>query len=527
MIQVLVVDDEIHCAEGVKCSIDWSAMGVDNVFTAYSMAQAQKVITQEEIHIIISDVEMPKGSGFDLLRWIAGSQYSPVVIMLTSYATFEYAKLAIEYQCLDYLLKPVNRDDLMDVVKRAVAAVIEERKKNENNQLAEYWNSDERNRVRHFWREIIERRSPMDSKAIAGLAREQHIVLDERNQYLPILYKIHDSESGMTWRNSAEDLKSRLYKYVFSDESQVVLVYSDWYMLAIAGYSGDFAAHFEQFRQGSRTFMDKVRNEFGLMVSAYMGEFMESGEVPTQYVRLLSMDKNNVAERQGIYLISQQIEKVIYSRPDIEKWMQDFSAGNYEQAFDGVAKYVDLQAHERRLNQESLTQLLQDFMQAFYIAVGEKELQAHLLFEDDTSVKLFRRATVSVKDFKAWIHHVIRKAAEYVDIASDTGSVVKHIKKFICSNLGEELSRMQIAAEVCMSPDYVSRVFRQETGIQLSEFITEMRMDEAKRLLKTTDLPVGEVAFKVGYYNIAYFSRVFRIRNGMTPAAYRTQNKEK
>ena len=105
--------------------------------------------------------------------------------------------------------------------------------------------------------------------------------------------------------------------------------------------------------------------------------------------------------------------------------------------------------------------------------------------------------------------------------------VVAHIKKFIKGNLGDELNRNQIAAQVCMSPDYVSRVFRQKTGIQLSEYITDKRMQEARHLLESTNLPVGEIAFKVGYYNIAYFSRVFRIRNGVTPASWRTEFKNK
>lgn len=527
MIQVLVVDDEIHCAEGVKYAIDWGALGVDQVWTAYSMTQAQKIIIQESIDIIISDVEMPKGSGFDMLRWIRDSRYTPVVIMLTSYATFEYAKLAIEFQCLDYLLKPVAPESLFKVARRAVDAVLEARNTDVNNRLAQYWNANERNRVRHFWREIIEQPGLLDSQAIMARAKEQHIVFDERNRYLPVLYKIHSPQPGISWNLAAQKLNGRLYAHVFQDENQVVLVYSELLLLAIAGYSSDLGAWQEKFRQGSREFIDIVQKELQIRISAYMGEFKESGDVAPQYVQLLEMDRDNVSERSGIHLISERGGKAVYERPDVDQWMQYFSGGNYERTVSEAHRYVDRLAHERRVDRETLARLLQDFMQAFYITVGEKEIQAHLLLEDEASVAMYGRAALSVKDFKAWVGHIVEKAEKFVNMASDADSVVKHVQRFIRDNLGEELSRGQIAAEVCMSPDYVSRVFRQETGIQLSEYITEARMEEARHLLETTDLPVGEVAYKTGYYNIAYFSRVFRIRNNATPASYRAQFRKK
>lgn len=239
MVQLLVVDDEIHSAEGVKCAINWESIGVNRVFTAYSMAQAQKVLEQESIDMMISDVEMPQGSGFDLLQWIHQHKHIPVTILLTSYAKFQYAKQAITYQCLDYLLKPISREQLLEVSRRGVEAVLEKRRR-----------------------------------------------------------------------------------------------------------------------------------------------------------------------------------------------------------------------------------------------------------EPEISVDMLE-------------------------------STVGRIKKYIKEHIDTELSRGQIAAEFYMSADYVSRLFRQETGKQLSDYITEVRMDQARYLLQTTNLPVGEIAYQSGYNDLAYFSKVFRIRNQVTPAQYR------
>lgn len=521
MIQLLIVDDEIHCAEGVKHAINWEEIGVDRVYTSYSMLQAQKIIQNEEIDILITDVEMPMGDGFDLIQWIQEKEYSLVIVMLTSYAAFPYAKRAIEYQCLDYLLKPISKNNLLQVGKRAVNAVMENRRKELDRTIAEHWNSNERNRIQNFWREILRQYHYLDSASIVNYAKKEHIVFDNKNLYLPILYKIYLSDPSILWSQMAEDLKEKLWTKVFYDQNQVVLVDNDTFILAIAGYSSNHSSYYEQFRFRSKKFINNVFTELKIKTAVYLGEFKSSGEVAAQYAELVKMDLDNVTEHSGVYDLSVYKNKIKYERPDIEKWIKDFAEGNYEISIERIESYVDSLSRQRLLNQESLTQLLQDFMQAFYVAVAEEKLQAHLLIKDEESVAMYGRASSSVRDFMKWIRHIIEKASQYIHMAHDNNSVAGFIKTYINHNLSEDLNRNQIAAQVYMSPDYVSRVFRQQFGIQLSEYITEKRMAEARNLLAGTNLPVAEVAYKVGYNNVAYFIRVFRIRNKITPVQYR------
>ncbi len=113
------------CAEGVKCSTDWNALEVDQVYTAYSMKQAIKVLEENDVDIILTDVEMPKGTGLDLLEWVREQGMNPVSILLTSYAQFNYAKQAIELGVLEYLLKPIDSKLLYQVFEKAVSKVKE------------------------------------------------------------------------------------------------------------------------------------------------------------------------------------------------------------------------------------------------------------------------------------------------------------------------------------------------------------------------------------------------------------------
>lgn len=517
MIQVLIVDDEVHCAEGVKSQADWKMLGISGVFTAYSMKQAQAVLEKESIDIVISDVEMPKGSGFDLLRWLRDCKYQPVVIMLTSYANFDYARQAIEFHCMDYLLKPVSEEALLKTVKAAAAKVLENRKKDESIRLAEYWNENERYLIRQFWREILEQPELLGSDAIAAKARQRHITFDERNQYMPVIFKMH-SRGNYGW---TEQLKYRLYDEIFEGESQTVLMYNHSYMLAIVGYAGEFEKHFDRIFKNIKAFIKDLDAGGGAGVSAYMGSFEEAGQVTVQYERLTKMAADNVAERNGVYDINVAEGHFQYERPDIESWFKDFGGGDVDSMVGHVERYIDSAILHHNMNKEILTRLLHDFMQVFYIAVNEKGVQAHLLFEDDLSSAMYERAVCSSADFKQLVRHLSKKALEYIRLVSDSDTVISRIKSYIKSNLTKELNRELLAKAFYMSPDYISRIFRQKTGVKLMDYITEARMKEARRLLRTTDIPIGEVAYASGYYNVAYFSKVFRIHNGETPAQYR------
>lgn len=520
MIQVLIVDDEVLCAEGVKCTVDWKKLGVDKVYTAYSMKQAQKVFEEQEIHIILCDVEMPKGSGFDLLKWVKDKKLTPVSILLTSYAEFHYAKQAIELGVIDYLLKPIEQGELLEVFQKAVQTVIEKREKEKNVRLAGYWNEAERSRVQHFWRAVLSKEIDQDSTAIMGQAQREHLVFNENNRYLPILFEVFASDTNRDWTDLAETLQYSLQEADYNEWEQVVLAYHDNCLLSIISCAGDFQEYDKKLREGCNSFVRNCRKKHNLLAACYMGEFRESGELARQYEKLLQLERNNVTEYAGVFDY-RSVQTINYTRPNIEYWTDLFTEGNYEKAYNEIEIYVNNLACENRVNGEVLNNIFHDVLQAFYIAVDRKGVQAHLLFQDEESLKLYKSATNSVRDFKCWAYYMIQKASAYVELAANKDKVITRVKQYIKANLNEELNRKQLAEYVYLSCDYLSRIFKQETGVQLTEYITQKRIQEAKRLLKETDRTIGEIAFSVGYSNWAYFSKVFREKNGETPAQFR------
>ena len=108
MSQVLLVDDELLVIEAIKMNIDWAACGIDEVFLCDNGFQAQEIIREKNIDLVISDVQMPGMDGIDLGRWIRENYPNMVVVYLSGYAEFEYAKAALALGAEDYILKPVD-----------------------------------------------------------------------------------------------------------------------------------------------------------------------------------------------------------------------------------------------------------------------------------------------------------------------------------------------------------------------------------------------------------------------------------
>lgn len=123
---VLVVDDQPEVVRGVISGVDWSALPVDKIFSAFSVREAQGVMEREEIHILLCDVEMPPTNGFALLRWARQQVPGLACIFLSAHAEFGYAQEAMKLGGFDYILQPAPYEEIGQAVARAAGKVREE-----------------------------------------------------------------------------------------------------------------------------------------------------------------------------------------------------------------------------------------------------------------------------------------------------------------------------------------------------------------------------------------------------------------
>lgn len=120
---LLIVDDEFYIVQGIVSAINCKELGITSVFTAYSVEQAKKVMEKEKVDILITDIEMPHGSGLSLIEWVQEKEFPIVPLILTGHQRFDYAQKAITMHCFSYILKPVDKLSLEKELRKAIESI--------------------------------------------------------------------------------------------------------------------------------------------------------------------------------------------------------------------------------------------------------------------------------------------------------------------------------------------------------------------------------------------------------------------
>lgn len=193
---------------------------------------------------------------------------------------------------------------------------------------------------------------------------------------------------------------------------------------------------------------------------------------------------------------------------------------------DGTKRLLNEHGKGQLLDVLELQQLQQDFVQMLYLYLQENNIQANQLYKDKRSHVLMERSLYSVDQLLEWMEWTLHRAGEAIASLGQEDALIRQIKDFITLHIDEDVSREMIAGAVYLTPDYLSRVFKRRTGVGLSEYIVEKRLVLAKQLLAQTDTPVGDIALQLGYSSFSHFTKIFKARMGMTPAAYRAAVRE-
>lgn len=120
---ILLVDDNQYVLDGLLDGIDFQSLGISRVFTALNARKAKEQMQEQSIEVVITDIEMPNGSGLDLLAWINENYSQTVTLFCTSFADFNYAQEAVRLKCFDYYVKPIRYQEFEEHVKNAIQEV--------------------------------------------------------------------------------------------------------------------------------------------------------------------------------------------------------------------------------------------------------------------------------------------------------------------------------------------------------------------------------------------------------------------
>lgn len=199
--KLLLVDDERYVIESIKKNICWERTDITEIYTAFTMKQAQEIITAVKMDIIISDIVMPAATGFDLVQWVREQNFRIQVIFLTSYAEFDYARRAIQLESVEYLLKPIDFEKLEEALKKAEQAVLQEKHIEKLTEASEQWEKDRTILQKDIWRNLLS--GNMTQNQFCESAKRMDLYQDGLIYFkLICFYMDHKAEETQKWEPS-------------------------------------------------------------------------------------------------------------------------------------------------------------------------------------------------------------------------------------------------------------------------------------------------------------------------------------
>ena len=532
MYKVFLVDDEIVIRENIRNSFPWEGNG-GSEFTLVGEAPDGEIAlqTMQDVKpdILITDIRMPFMDGMQLCEAVSHTMPWVQIVILSGYDDFAYAQQAISLGVKEYLLKPVSAQELLEVLQRIAGRIREQRRQQADIQrIKEQFASSSA-----FLREKLLSEAlffvgggTVEEKTLLERAQALGVSL-EAARYLVILACPGGGEEGRTLAQSA------LYRLadgagddVYACEAQgalalIVLGDSDE-DLEERAYACAQAALYEVERAtGKNAYIcigeavDTLAGLPGSLRSAQrVRRAMELSADPEKRRIMGVRDMGALPSPEpAINLdVSPLSERLQYAnRADVDGILQDYIASMGSAAIHSVMMvnflYVEILMAASRIIKE---------------AGGEpREVIDAKLWEDNLfSAAPEPEAVISLA------REVLEKAIAFREERSSTryNAVINKARAYLAreyTNSGVTLN--DVSSYVCMSNSHFCTIFSQEMGVTFTEYLTELRMNKAKELLRTTQMRSSDIAYAVGYNDPHYFSYLFKKHTGLTPRDFRKE----
>lgn len=199
--EALIVDDSRFIVEGIHQGVCWEKLGIEAVFKAYNKTQALNLFREHLADIIICDIEMPGGNGFELVEEIRSMDLPVQVLFLTSYPDFQYAQRAIKLGTVDYLLKPVEFHNLEDAIRKALEIQKKQLEQAALKNKARNIEKGMKSLKNYFWKVLLDEVYQGNNADVLCQAESYGLEYDGKERFLPLLLRIHIADEKLEQKN--------------------------------------------------------------------------------------------------------------------------------------------------------------------------------------------------------------------------------------------------------------------------------------------------------------------------------------
>lgn len=471
---LLIVEDEKMIRQGIKSIIQRSGVPVQNIMECNNGQIALEILESQHVDVMFTDIRMPKMSGIELVEAMQKLEHKPLTVAISGYDDFTYAVQLLRMGVREYILKPVEREQIIEILTK-LEKELKERSRNYQEikkigcQQLKY---------------MIVNANITEQEVQTVIRRFEKQLLDKEYVVCCLENTGDEAEESKSWICLGEIEDSCVY--IVEKENKDFLLKNELHD-SYVGISGlhlgvaDLRAAYGEAKEARIEAFLRESHE----VEYRMGILKEGGDVEAEKM-------HQIAQMIGTNKISEALKMV-------------------EQYFAEVKR----EQYSGRVLEQSMNILVDEIISIYRnVLQEEKEL---LRFR-----KIFRFAQMEelMEELTGWMIGFHEKLdSEFDDYKNK--SRIEDALAYIRENYDKDLNMAVVSNHVSMNYSFFSYAFKQYTGKNFVNYLKALRMNEAKRLLAETDMRVVEISQRIGYENEKHFMKTFKKECGVSPTEYR------
>lgn len=525
MLKVIIADDEDRICQLIRALIDWDTLGLELSGTAHNGLEALELVKLHKPDILITDIRMPGMSGLELIESVKGFSSELEIIIISGYAHFEYAKNAMKFGVGDYLLKPINKAELnstLDKIKNKILArqASEEKtirliKKNEQDarrlqqSLIEHLTEQKVDRLSYdilhneyglsiksgffqvFWIKVDDYLEEFKDSGLKILMDKVENLLE--SSIRPRCYEllIGQTQSSCVGIMNYEPKKQEELRRVLKDCMNQLVSHGEifgsvCFSIALPGpvkspeeIPGSVKESFDLIQERL------VRGTGRVLERMSEGTYLNEQNFPEKYLRGVKHAIEVMSTEEADQVVNRIYEKI-----------RDMRDVHGSEIFELVSVCANLFLSQVEIPDRS--EVEQEFKEQ--------------ISQCSSADKIFDK-------LKALQHTYISFMQEKHE--SDAKRPIRQAKQYIQKHFAEQITLEEVSNVVGLSPAYFSVQFKKAEGEGFAKYLINVRIEQAKVLLRETNISVSEICRKVGYNDLKHFTHTFEKAAGVKPAVYR------
>lgn len=520
---LLMINPDIPETRRIKNNVAWETFGVSRVTTVYNEENVLQTAEEQQPELLMMSTGISGDGGLSLLPRLRRLLPEAGILLTGTPPDGAGIRSLLQAGVSDLLPEPVSEPVLCEALEAMILKKNEQHRAEEETRYGRYWRANRRQLQEMFWKRLCLNRIPGGPQEIESAAAEVEAELDKDKRYRLVLTTLrNEDEMQRKWgeefcQNAVQNLmRSSLKKS--GDQSKVLVIYTR--VILILEPEEAQAAE-----ECLKELAERCRKELSAELLFYFGEPVFCEEFAESYASLLSFSKDDVLQQSQMIHVREGMGGGKKEIMVPEQWSELLYAKEPGRLSAEVEHFLVPLARAGQLNEQNFRIFQQDMLQLFFTYMEKKEMRAHELYENEEIYRLYKIAILSIEGMCRWVS----ACTEYItgknrpENEAHGMRMVRQVKEYVHANLRGEISLSQISGVTHLNPDYMTRIFKHQTGMTVHDYVIRKRMEHAKNLLQTSALSVSEIAMESGYDNFSYFIRVFKKHCGMTPKQYRRE----